>query len=112
MQPQQILTLQRGISVLAILALVGCTAQSQDQIARNAARSSVSRVLAERFPGVPLQPAADCVIDNANATQILALAADSVTGPSQNTVEIVTNIVSQPETLTCLAAEGLPALLR
>jgi hypothetical protein len=24
----------------------------------------------------------------------------------------VTDIVSQPETLTCLAAEGLPALLR
>lgn len=97
--------------LLPVLALAACTAQSQDQIAREAARSSVSRVLVERFPGVPLQPSANCVIDNANAQQILSLAADSVTGPNQNTVEIVTNIVSKPETLNCLVAQGLPAFL-
>jgi hypothetical protein len=44
--------------------------------------------------------------------QIRALALDGVTGPTQSTVQIVTDIISQPETLACLAAEGLPALLR
>ncbi|MFZ5964017.1 hypothetical protein ACOXXX_13790 [Thalassococcus sp. BH17M4-6] len=102
-----------GASALGLmLALGACNAQSQDEIARAAARSATSKVLAERLPGVPLQPAVNCVIDNASSGQIYALAADSVTGPTESTVEIVTGILRQPETLTCLAAEGLPALLR
>lgn len=96
----------------ALLALSACSQQTQDQIARNAARSTISRVVVDRFPGVPVQPAIDCIIDNASATQIYALAAESVTGPTQSTVEIVTEIASRPETLRCLASEGLPALLR
>ncbi len=89
-----------------------CSPQAQDQIAREAARSAITPVIAERFPGVPLQPAVDCIIDNASAVQIRALAADAVVGPNENTAQIVSDIVSKPETLTCLAAEGLPALLR
>ena len=45
------------------------------------------------------------------ANEILALAADAVTGPTANTVEIVSDILARPETLTCLATEGLPPLL-
>ena len=95
-----------------VLTLAACTAQTQDEIARAAARSATSKVVAERLPGVPVQPAVNCVIDNASAQQIYALAADSVTGPTESTVEVVMGILRQPETLTCLAAEGLPALLR
>ncbi len=98
--------------LLSLALLAGCSVQQQDQIARDAARSAITPVLVERFPGVPLEPTLDCVIDNASAVQIRALAIDGVTGPTQSTVQIVTDIVSQPETLTCLAAEGLPALLR
>ena len=94
------------------LVLAACSPQQQDEIAREAARSAITPVLVDRFPGVPLQPALNCVIDNANATQIRALALDSVAGPTESTVQIVNDIVSKPETLTCLAAEGLPALLR
>ena len=93
------------------LTVAGCSQQAQDEIARDAARSAITPVLTERFPGVPLEPALNCVIDNASAIQIRALALDSVTGPTENTVQIVSDIVSKPETLTCLAAEGLPALL-
>ncbi|MHA6344991.1 hypothetical protein [Roseivivax sp. CAU 1761] len=103
----------RRAAILALTALVlaGCTAQAQDQIARGAARSTVNRVVLERYPGVPLEPAIDCIIDNASAQQILALAADSVGGPTASSAEIVAEIVSRPPTLQCLAAEGLPALL-
>lgn len=96
----------------AALALAACSPESQDRIARDAARSTISKVVVDRFPGVPVQPAIDCIIDNASSTQIYALAADSVTGPTESTVQIVSDIVSKPETLTCLAAEGLPALIR
>ncbi|MGR3581141.1 MAG: hypothetical protein ACU0CV_15880 [Sagittula sp.] len=94
------------------VALGAGTPQAQDAVAREAARSTVSRVVVNRFPGVPVQPAIDCVIDNAEAAQIYALAADTVGGPTESSVQIVTQIVSKPETVTCLATKGLPALLR
>ncbi|WP_299791306.1 hypothetical protein [uncultured Marivita sp.] len=100
------------LALASALILAGCTVQQQDQLARDAARSAITPVLVDRFPGVPLEPTLNCVIDNASAVQIRALALDSVTGPTESTVQIVTDIVSQPETLTCLAAQGLPALLR
>ncbi len=94
-----------------VLSLAACSPQGQDELARAAARSATSRVLVERLPGVPVQPAVNCVINNATAAQIYALAADSVTGPTESTVEIVTGILRQPQTLRCLAEQGLPALL-
>jgi hypothetical protein len=101
---------KRVIFLVGLLA--ACSPQAQDEIARNAARSALTPVVAERFPGVPLQPTLDCLIDNANAQQIRALAADAVIGPSENTVQIARDIASQPDTLRCLATSGLPALLR
>ncbi|MFD1341037.1 hypothetical protein [Litorisediminicola beolgyonensis] len=93
------------------LALAACTPQQQDQIARDAARSTVNRVLLERYPGLPLGPAIDCIIDNASAQQILALAAKTVGGPDAASYEIVGRIVQKPETIRCLAVEGAPVLL-
>ena len=101
----------RRLLAVAALALAACTPQMQDEIARDAAKNAVRPVLQERLPGVPVEPASDCVIDNATANEILALAADAVTGPTANTVEIVSDILARPETLTCLATEGLPPLL-
>ena len=99
------------LALAAILVLAGCSVQQQDQIARDAARSTITPVLIERFPGVPLEPALNCAIDNANAVQIRALAIDGVTGATESTVQIVTDIISKPETIQCLATRGLPALL-
>ncbi|KHQ55241.1 hypothetical protein OA50_00277 [Mameliella alba] len=101
---------------IAALALAGmlaaCSPQAQDEIARSAARSALTPVVADTFPGVPLEPTLDCLIDNANAQQIRALAADAVIGPTESTVQIAQDIASKPETLRCLAVNGLPALLR
>ena len=101
----------RGVLLLASLALAGCV-EAQNEIAREAARSAVRPVLADRFPGVPLEPATDCVIDNATAGEIISLAADAATGrPDEGTVETTLSILTRPETITCLATEGLPVLL-
>jgi hypothetical protein len=105
--------LSRLLTVPTLLCLVAaCSSQAQDQIARDAARSAITPVVVEQFPGVPVEPALDCIIDNASAAQIRALAADALLGATQSTLQIVSDIVSAPETLTCLAAQGLPALLR
>jgi len=101
----------RRALVLPLLLAAGC-ADLQDQLARDAAKSAVRPVLAERFPGVPLEPATDCVIDNATAGEIVSLAADAATGrPDEGTVETTLTILSRRETINCLATEGLPVLL-
>ena len=101
----------RRILLFTVFALAACTQQMQDDLARDAARNAVRPVLEDRLPGIPVEPATNCVIDNATAGEILSLAADAVTGPTANTVEIVSDIISRPDTLTCLATKGLPPLL-
>lgn len=98
-------------SLSALVCLTACSAEMQDDLTRSAAKSAVRPVLEDRFPGIPLEPATDCVIDNASSNELLALAADAVTGPTASTVEIVTDIAARPATLQCLATEGLPTLL-
>ena len=95
----------------APLALLAC-APVQDQFARDAARSAVRPVLAERFPGVPLEPASDCVINNASGAEIAQLALGAtqpVVHPS--TSALVVEIATRPETIRCLATDGLAPFL-
>ena len=94
------------------VTVAACTQEGRDAVARDAARNAVRPVLADRFPGVPLEPSVDCIIDNATAGEILQLAADAVTGPTPQTAETVLDIAARPETITCLATEGLPAFLQ
>ena len=94
-----------------VLAMTACTSAQQDTLAQDAAKQAVRPILEERFPGVPLEPATDCVIDNATAQEILVLAADAVTGPTASTVEVTTRILTRPETIRCLAEDGLPVIL-
>lgn len=103
----------KTISAFAMFLLVlACTPAQQDELTRDAARTAVRPVLEQNFPGVPLEPATDCVIDNATRGELLSLAADAVTGPTANTFEIVSDVVSRPETIRCLAESGLPAIIR
>lgn len=101
----------RTLLVGAAIALAACTPAQQDELTRDAARTAIRPVLETNFPGVPLEPATDCVIDNASSSELLSLAADAVTGPTANTVEIVGRIVSRPETIKCLAEDGLSGVL-
>ncbi|MFN7002708.1 MAG: succinate dehydrogenase [Roseinatronobacter sp.] len=101
----------RRLALVAPLALMAC-ADVQDQLARDAARQAVRPVLAQNFPGVPLEPASDCVIDNASAGEItrLALAAGQPT-ISPETSALVVEIATRPETIRCLATDGLAPFL-
>ena len=101
----------KWIGLGAALLLIACTPAQQDKLTRDAARTAIRPVLEQNFPGIPLEPATDCIIDNATSGELLSLAADAVTGPTANTVEIVSDIVSRPKTLTCLAETGIPTLL-
>ena len=99
-------------AVLGAMILAACTPQSQDQIARDAARATITPLVAQRFPTIPVDLALDCLIGNASAEQINALAADSLLGATESSAQIMTEIAAQPQTLTCLAASGAPGPLR
>ena len=101
-----------SMAVLGAMALSACTQATRDQVTRDAAKTAIRPVVAQQFPGVPLDPAIDCIIDNAQSRELLSLAADSVTGATASTTQIVANIASRPETLRCLATDGLSAFLR
>lgn len=103
--------MMRRLALVPVVLLGACVSQSADQIARAAARSAVNPVLASRFPGLPLEPAANCVIDNASASEIVSLAASARGGVTDETARLVLDVVRRPATLQCLATDGLPVLL-
>ena len=81
--------------------------------ARDAAKSTVSKILTTRFPAVPaaaVTPFTDCVIDNASGREIAELARDAVIGVSDTTVALVTDVIGRSETTKCIAKAGLAAL--
>lgn len=102
----------RQIAIASLLLIAACeNGGLADQVARDQAKKTVNGVLSEQFPGVPLEPAANCLIDNASAQEILRLARASVTGLGPAETEIVIEIASRPETLSCLLKDGIAPFL-
>jgi hypothetical protein len=96
----------------ALVLVVGCAPAAQEVVAREAARAAIRPVLAQTFPGVPLEPATDCILDNATTDELVTLASGAVAGPGPQTAEVVARVAARPETLNCLATTGLPAILQ
>ncbi len=72
----------------------------------------MARTVEARFPGVPVAPVTDCVIDNASAAEIGAVAIDTASGrPGPRTIDVVSGVLVRPETLSCLGANALPLFL-
>ena len=100
----------RALGLSGIVALSACTPMSGDQITRSAARATVSKTLVNRYPDLPVEPALDCIIDNATSAELVGLASDALTGPTETTAVTVTTIARRPDTLRCFAARGLTLL--
>lgn len=90
--------------------LAACAPGTQDRIAREAARNAVRPILADRFPGLPLEPLTDCVIDNASSSELAGLARTQVTGLTLDAINTITGIATRPDTVQCLSARA-PAVL-
>ncbi len=102
----------KWIAFAGIMSLAACADGGlADQIAREQAKDAVNPVLAERFPGVPLEPASDCVIDNASSGEILKLARASVTGVGPEETALIIEIATRPDTIKCLLEDGLAPFL-
>lgn len=99
----------------AVLMLSGCAAiqQTTDQVGRDAAKTVLPEALAVYFPQVPKQlftPFTNCIVDNADASEVQSLAADAVTGADANTAETIKAVLTRPHTQNCLRAAAPSAL--
>ncbi len=105
----------RALLLTVILALTACTEvqTATDRTGRRAATSAVTEVIAINFPQVPkplIEAFTGCVIDNAQAVEVRELAGASLVGVDEDTVAVVRNILSRPETQNCLRSRAVPTL--
>lgn len=64
-------------------------------------------ILQEQFPGVPITPISNCVINNASSGEIITLGSAAVTGVTPQTTETVTDILAKPSTVNCITNAGI-----
>lgn len=103
----------RYVFLICLPLLAACQSGVLDQVARAQARQTAHRVLQTHAPGLPLEPATDCVIDNASAGELLGLAKLGVTRqPTPEAIDTVMAVLTRPETVNCLGTQGLAPFLR
>ena len=102
----------RALAILGLVALSGCAAVSDtaDNVARNQAKSVVNGYVDSRFPGLNAAPVTDCIIEAADAREIMQIASGAITGLDAALVEQISQIARRPEALQCIAQNGLTLL--
>ncbi|MEM1066734.1 MAG: hypothetical protein AAF771_15055 [Pseudomonadota bacterium] len=101
-----------ALSLAAAMAVSACSTPIGTEVARASARAVVNDVVEARFPGVPITPVTDCVINNATGDEIVSIAGDAIRQqPSPETVQLVIEIASRPDTVRCFVEEAGPAVL-
>ncbi len=94
------------------MALSGCATANDmaDDLARGRAKAVVNGYVGDRYPGLNSAPITDCIIDAADARDILQIAGATVTGLDAATAEQISRIAQRPEALQCIAQNGLSLL--
>ncbi|MDW3183006.1 hypothetical protein [Roseobacter sp.] len=99
----------------AAFALSACVEiqQATDRAGRDTAKTILPEALAIYFPQVPkalFTPFTNCVVDNADASEVQSLAADAITGVDQGTADTIRTVLARPDTQNCLRAAAPTAL--
>ena len=98
-------------AVLALAVLAACSPTDvADKVGRRAAETVVLPVVSRNLPGPAAQAATACIVGNATAAEVQALARDIAVEAGTLTVQTIAAIAARPETLACLTAAGLPPL--
>jgi len=97
--------------ILLTMALAACDpAQVADKLGRRAADTVVRPIVADYVPQGLDETATRCIVDNASAEDVKALAQDIGVGAGSRTVANVMRIASQPGAAACLAGAGITGL--
>ncbi len=103
--------------VIPMVLVVSACAQVQtatDQAGRDAAKTIMPEALAVYFPQVPkalFTPFTDCVVDNADAKEVQALASDAIVGVDTGTADTIRAVLARPATQDCLRQAAPSAAL-
>lgn len=102
----------KALSVMMILALAACSPSDvADQIGRRAASSVVMPVVSNSMPAGPAQIATNCIVENASAAEVQALARDVAAVAGSSTKATIRAIALRPEAQNCFAANSIPPVL-
>lgn len=94
---------------LVILTLAACSPQDvADKVGRRAAASVVLPVVSVNMPSGPAQMATNCIVENASAAEVQALARDIAVVAGTSTKATIRAIALRPEAQACFAARGVP----
>ncbi len=98
---------------LGVVGLAGCSQVTEiaDQSARDAAKRAVTPVVEAQFPGVPVAPVVDCVVQYAEWPEVLELARAAGLGPTTETTRVVLDIATRPDTVRCIAQSQVQGFL-
>jgi len=95
-----------------ILTLAACSPQDvADKVGRRAAASVVMPVVSVNMPSGPAQAATNCIVENASAAEVQALARDVAVVAGSSTKATIRAIALRPEARACFAANGVPPVV-
>ncbi|NEX47459.1 hypothetical protein [Pseudotabrizicola algicola] len=99
----------RGMVLASVLVLAACDPnQVADQAGRRIAASVVLPVVQLDMPTPLAQRATDCIVRNATAAEVQALARDVAVVAGSSTKATIRGIALRPEAAACFAASGVP----
>lgn len=99
----------RSVAVAAVMVLAACDPQQvADQAGRRIAATVVLPVVQLEMPTELAQRATDCIVRNASAAEVQALARDVAVVAGSSTKATIRGIALRPEAAACFAANGVP----
>lgn len=91
--------------------LAACDTTLGTQSAQAVARSAVNSTIEQQFPGVPITPITDCIIENASGSEIFEIAQDGADGAiGDETLSLILQISARPDTVQCFVEDAGPAV--
>lgn len=94
---------------IALLIVTACSPTDvADKVGRRAAASVVLPVVAASMPTGVAQLATNCIVENADAAEVQALARDVAVVAGSSTKATIRGIALRPEAQACFAANGVP----
>lgn len=101
--------LMRWMVLSSFLVLAACDPQQvADQAGRRVASTVVLPVVQLDMPTPMAQRATDCIVRNATAAEVQALARDVAVVAGSSTKATIRGIALRPEAAACFAASGVP----
>lgn len=99
-----------GLALVTVLA--GCDPKAAtDAAGRKLASRVVLPVIQTEMPTPVAQRATECIVQNADAAEVQALAKDIAVTAGSSTVATIRGIAMRREASNCFAANGVPPLV-